>query len=842
MPSDWTGLEVAGWRLTRPLETSSSEVYLAQDATRDRLAVVKIVRDETARARYERALALLAGLEHPHLLPIVAVQHVDSALCVVTPYVRGGDLKSLIEHDGPLALTLVSRIVGQIAGTLDALHERGIVHRDVKPANILLGDMDHAYLADVGLARSFTAGTDITREGEWVGTPDYAAPEQITGVQVDGRADVYALGAVAFECISGRVLFPEASAYAVLSAHVSKPPPQLAELNPGLPWLASKAYYDHVLARALAKEPSDRFATCRELAEALRGSEDIAGMSVRAAAADPAIEDIDDALEDIDDALEDIDETGLGTAPTARPDWASATRPAAAPPPPPDRAPLEAGAPSAVGRRKRWRPGRRKRPESAAAPASGAPGATPAAPPLARSPAPSVASPARPDWASATPPPAAPPGPRPEWASRTHAALPDPVPADAAARLAAGAQAGEGPPVAEGEMVDCTVFGPVSVARASTALVQVFVHAPEQAADVAALATEFDLETRRRGFRSLACPLEEGDLLGVELTMPGVPIDDPVQSLRWNRRAEAVQFGIEVPANFPRRSVIGTVAVSRDGIPIGHVKFNVSVALGSGDAEREPVPRGDEARRYRQAFVSYASPDRAEVLRRVQLLTAVGIGWFQDVLDLEPGERWEKQLYRHIAEADLFLLFWSHAAQQSEWVRREVDHALERKHDDELAPPEIRPVIIEGPPVAAPWPELAHLHFNDRAIYVLASADSAKPQTSATQPSPLPRSAGLALRLGDGPPIPLVGAGLLIGRAEDCELVLRDPQVSRLHARLLPLGADAVTVEDLGSSNGTFVNDTRVAGPMRIGAGDRLRLGSTVIMVIGSKREAGATR
>ena len=98
------------------------------------------------------------------------------------------------------------------------------------------------------------------------------------------------------------------------------------------------------------------------------------------------------------------------------------------------------------------------------------------------------------------------------------------------------------------------------------------------------------------------------------------------------------------------------------------------------------------------------------------------------------------------------------------------------------------------------------------------------------------------LRLGDGPPIPLVGAGLLIGRAEDCELVLRDPQVSRLHARLLPLGADAVTVEDLGSSNGTFVNDTRVAGPMRIGAGDRLRLGSTVIMVIGSKRKAGATR
>jgi hypothetical protein len=105
------------------------------------------------------------------------------------------------------------------------------------------------------------------------------------------------------------------------------------------------------------------------------------------------------------------------------------------------------------------------------------------------------------------------------------------------------------------------------------------------------------------------------------------------------------------------------------------------------------------------------------------MLKPLGIQFFQDILDLEPGDRWEKELYRHIDESDLFLLFWSTAARESKWVMEEVKYALARKHGDDFAPPEIRPVIIEGPPVPAPPPELAHLHFNDRLIYF--ASDSA---------------------------------------------------------------------------------------------------------------------
>jgi hypothetical protein len=125
---------------------------------------------------------------------------------------------------------------------------------------------------------------------------------------------------------------------------------------------------------------------------------------------------------------------------------------------------------------------------------------------------------------------------------------------------------------------------------------------------------------------------------------------------------------------------------------------------------------GDSADRYTQAFVSYASQDRPKVLPRVQMLGTVGIHFFQDVLDLDPGDRWEQKLYTHIDRCDLFLLFWSRAASQSEWVLREVRYALSRR-----SPPEIRPVIIEGPPIVPPPPELAHLHFNDRLIYFMTA-------------------------------------------------------------------------------------------------------------------------
>jgi hypothetical protein len=131
------------------------------------------------------------------------------------------------------------------------------------------------------------------------------------------------------------------------------------------------------------------------------------------------------------------------------------------------------------------------------------------------------------------------------------------------------------------------------------------------------------------------------------------------------------------------------------------------------------LPAGESVRRYRRAFISYASQDRPEVLKRVQMLRLARIRYFQDVLKLEPGDRWERKLYLHIDKSDLFLLFWSTHAKESEWVLNEVRYAIKRKGGDESAPPQLIPVVLEGPPVPLPPKELAHLHFDDYLTYFM---------------------------------------------------------------------------------------------------------------------------
>jgi TIR domain-containing protein len=265
--------------------------------------------------------------------------------------------------------------------------------------------------------------------------------------------------------------------------------------------------------------------------------------------------------------------------------------------------------------------------------------------------------------------------------------------------------------------VQCTVFAPPAAAPRDATLVQVFAHLAADAADARAIATELDVAAQRRAYRSLAERVRIGSRLEFELRLPGLQIDDPVASLVWQGRTEAVQFGVTVPESTRPGTVIGTVSISRGGAPLGHVKF--ALAIASAATKAEPEPQGVEAKRYRVAFVSYASRDRDEVLRRVQVLQVAGLSYFQDVLSLEAGEHWSERIEKAIREADVFLLFWSSRAKESEWVRKEVDFALALKAGDELAAPEIRPVIIEGPPVIAPWDDLAHLHFNDRVLYFM---------------------------------------------------------------------------------------------------------------------------
>jgi hypothetical protein len=266
------------------------------------------------------------------------------------------------------------------------------------------------------------------------------------------------------------------------------------------------------------------------------------------------------------------------------------------------------------------------------------------------------------------------------------------------------------------DFVDCSVFAPPVMSPGSTALVQVFVHLPKQLSAAARLARQFDPRAKHRGVHTLEVPIGRGDVLTLQLTIDGVEVIDQVQPLIWVGRPSVVQFKAVVPANLPTGQFThGTLSVSRLGIPIGSVTFSIGIETDAAGTLHELV--GDTAKRYTRAFVSYASEDRAAVLARVQILRAANIDYFQDI-DMAPGERWEKELYRQIDRCDLFLLFWSQSAKDSEWVRREAQYALGLGK----RAPDIKPVPIEGPPVPRPWDELAHLHADDRLLALQAVA------------------------------------------------------------------------------------------------------------------------
>jgi hypothetical protein len=251
-------------------------------------------------------------------------------------------------------------------------------------------------------------------------------------------------------------------------------------------------------------------------------------------------------------------------------------------------------------------------------------------------------------------------------------------------------------------------------------MIQAFTHTHEQSEEARRLAGEFDDETARLGVQSLGVRVLPATRLTYTLRLPGLSIVEPIQEMHWHRKTENVAWGVEVPADYRVGSVIGSVTVTADGIPLGRITIKVDILpAGKGKTAKmdalDPVATGAE--KFKQAFISYASQDRNIVVRLVQMLRINGIEFFQDLLHLEPGDRWAKELYRHIEESDLFLLFWSSHAKASEWVMNEARHALSCQKGNVDAPPVIHPVIVEGPPPVPPPPELAHLHFNDPLIY-----------------------------------------------------------------------------------------------------------------------------
>jgi YVTN family beta-propeller protein len=267
------GAVVGGYRVESVLGSGSmGTVYSALDVALERRVALKVLtpelaRDERFRERFLRESKLAASLEHPHIVPIHAAGEVDGVLFLAMRYVDGRDLSALLDSLGRLDPERAVHIVGQVAGALDGAHARGLVHRDVKPANILLahhrsGD-DYAYLCDFGLAKHASTVSSLTGSRAIVGTVDYLSPEQIAGGPVDGRVDVYALGCVLYQCITGEPPFRRENDLAALLAHANDPVPRPSERRAELPQA-----FDDVIARALAKDREARFPTCAALMEA----------------------------------------------------------------------------------------------------------------------------------------------------------------------------------------------------------------------------------------------------------------------------------------------------------------------------------------------------------------------------------------------------------------------------------------------------------------------------------------------------------------------------------------------------------------------------------------------
>jgi YVTN family beta-propeller protein len=247
-------------------------VYVAEHTRLQRKVALKVLSSELGadrrfRDRFIRESRLAASLEHPNIVPIYDAGDADGVLYIAMRLVEGTDLRGLIQMEGPLDPLRAVELLSQVAGALDAAHGQGLVHRDVKPGNVLMargeGDGERAYLADFGLTKRTSSDSGLTATGQFVGTLDYAAPEQFEGGILDGRTDVYSLGCVLYECLTGKVPYPRDRDAAVMFAHLMAPVPSASEIHPGLP-----PSLDQVVARAMAKRPDDRFPTCGELAAA----------------------------------------------------------------------------------------------------------------------------------------------------------------------------------------------------------------------------------------------------------------------------------------------------------------------------------------------------------------------------------------------------------------------------------------------------------------------------------------------------------------------------------------------------------------------------------------------
>ncbi len=284
------GAQVAGYRLEERIgQGGMAVIFRARDGRLGRVVALKILApalaaDDAFRQRFIRESRAAAAVDDPHIIPVFEAGEAGGVLFLAMRYVPGGDARTLVRREGALPPGRAAAIISPVALALDSAHAAGLVHRDVKPSNMLMdvrpGRPDHVYLSDFGLSKATLAATGLTGTGQFLGTLEYTAPEQIQGRPVDGRADQYALACSAFELLAGGPPFQREEAAALMFAHLSEPPPALTTRRPDLPRPA-----DAVLATAMAKDPEARYASCREFADALRAALGLGPYAPRFAAA-----------------------------------------------------------------------------------------------------------------------------------------------------------------------------------------------------------------------------------------------------------------------------------------------------------------------------------------------------------------------------------------------------------------------------------------------------------------------------------------------------------------------------------------------------------------------------
>ena len=267
------GAVIAGYRIESVIGRGGmGVVYRAVELELDRVIALKVIapellEDADIRSRFLREVRAAASIEHPNVVPVHAAGERDGVAFLAMRLIAGEDLKRLVVREGPLPPGRAVDVVRRVAAGLDAIHRAGYVHRDVKPANVLVDRDGHVYVSDFGLARQVLESVGPTAPGRWVGTLDYVAPEQIRGERIDARADVYALGGVLAFALTGRVPFEREGDEAKLWAQLSDSPPIPSQLQEGIP-----PALDLVVARAMAKAPEDRYPSAGDLARAARAA------------------------------------------------------------------------------------------------------------------------------------------------------------------------------------------------------------------------------------------------------------------------------------------------------------------------------------------------------------------------------------------------------------------------------------------------------------------------------------------------------------------------------------------------------------------------------------------